>query len=581
MLYLAEVQKETTFVKGTKTKLKLLACQRTEQSWSAVPGEEAIQTDEANKFNEGVLVLVDLTASKQVQRIQEASRQLVSTLQNFSRLQEKFKTQEEEIEQWKQSLTYQSQELNRREMEMESRQAQLEQLAEDCERLDQQRHEFEGTRAEVDRLREELNRSRQELEGAWEHLRGEQQRLQERQSEVQRSAVLDEEQARHIQELLNRLSGAVTPTESVREQLNLGFEILDRQQAVLNQHWQRLEQQRSSAQQLQGEVDQQVQTVQSGWQNWQQAQNGLEQLQIDLRVNQGALKLKQEQEQMLRLYLQHQEELYQQIDRLKDASAGRVGAKIDTIALENMPFEELRTIVQDLQQDLEKLSRFVNDQEEELVSQQETIDELQAKIQQASEYDRLSLETEMADEQESYKMLVATLEGQRRNLQERREVLSIHQNILLRRSGQGEAEKIEGEIDLEPVLGQIATSKQQQAQELAQLEAQIAELQGLIEQTQGRVEGQARDQENRHNELRRLEQELSERQRALGELWGQTNTYQETLQPTQDHMNELRNKLDAIAGILGQVQEAGDYQLQTIAEMRQVFANLINAPAFT
>jgi hypothetical protein len=72
-----------------------------------------------------------------------------------------------------------------------------------------------------------------------------------------------------------------------------------------------------------------------------------------------------------------------------------------------------------------------------------------------------------------------------------------------------------------------------------------------------------------------------ERQRALGELWGQTNTYQETLQPTQEHMNELRQKLDAIAGVLGQAQEAGDYQLQAIAEMRQVFAGLINTPVLT
>ncbi|HEY9874104.1 MAG TPA: hypothetical protein V6D12_11740, partial [Candidatus Obscuribacterales bacterium] len=60
MLYLAEVQKKTSFISGTKSELKLLACQQTDQSWSAVPGDEAIAApDEANSYNAGVLVLVD------------------------------------------------------------------------------------------------------------------------------------------------------------------------------------------------------------------------------------------------------------------------------------------------------------------------------------------------------------------------------------------------------------------------------------------------------------------------------------------------------------------------------------------
>jgi hypothetical protein len=50
------------------------------------------------------------------------------------------------------------------------------------------------------------------------------------------------------------------------------------------------------------------------------------------------------------------------------------------------------------------------------------------------------------------------------------------------------------------------------------------------------------------------------------------------MQPVQDHVDGMRQKLEAIAGVLNQVQEASDYQLQAIAEMRQVLLSLMNTP---
>ncbi|NER05887.1 MAG: hypothetical protein F6K17_26495, partial [Okeania sp. SIO3C4] len=144
MLYLAEVQKRPSGfgLGGGKTDLKLLASQRSEHNWLAVPGEEIIPADEAKEFSPGSLVLVDLNKDKQVQQIQDAARQLVKILQNFSRSQEKSKTQWEEIEQWKASLTFQAQELNRREMELQAKEEQLEELQAEIDRLEQQRQEI-------------------------------------------------------------------------------------------------------------------------------------------------------------------------------------------------------------------------------------------------------------------------------------------------------------------------------------------------------------------------------------------------------------------------------------------------------
>lgn len=577
MLYLAEVQRKARVIGGGKAEFKLLACQRSEQSWTAVSGDEIVPAPDDAGYNAGVLVMVDLANGKQVQRHSEAGRQLVSILQNFSRLQEKFKTQEEEIEQWKQSLTYQSQELNLREMEMETRREQLEQMEQEFEKLEQQQQEVEATREEVNRLREEFDRKNQELEGAWAQLHGEMHKLEERQSELQQTAVLDSEQAFQIQELLNRLSGAIAPTESVREQLNFSFESISQYQQTLDHHWQNLEQQRNSAQQLQAEVDQQVPEIQNRWQAWHEAQDALERSRSELLVQQNALSLKQAQAQTLMVRSQNQEDLYQQVCRIAEGSDKvLIGTKVDVEALEQVSIDELQKMVQDLQRDLEKVFRFVNGQEEELTLQQEAIDALKERIQQSSEYDRMALETELADEQDRYKMLNETLVGQRRNYRDREQVLQQHQAVLDRRQGKTVENPpvIEGNLNLEPVITQLQELRQQQAEDLKELQEQIQQIQAAVEQAQGAVDHQAGEQELRRNEIKQFEQQWQAQKAQAAELWGRVNSYQETLQPTQDNLNSLREKLEAIANLTAQFQETSDYQLQAIAEMRQTIEQL-------
>ena len=581
MLYLAEVQKKSGGLLGGggKAELKLLACQRSEQSWSAVPGDEIIGCDEANNYNGGALVLVDLTANKQVQRVQEAGRQLVSILQNFSRLQEKFKTQEEEIEQWKQSLTYQSQELNRREMEMETRREQLQQMEDDFEQLEQQRQEFETVRDSVNQQRDEFERNRQELEGAWAHLRGEMRRLEERQAEFQQTAFLDDEQAGTIQALLNRLTTAVLPTDTLREQLNASVEILVQQQTTLTQQWQHLEQQRSTAQQLQSEADRQTQDIQQRWHEWNQAQESLEQGRAELKVQQTSLNVRQEYARMLGVQIQNQEDLHHQLYGLADTSDQvTVGQQVDVEALEKLSVDELQKVVSDLDRDLQKLSQFVESQEEELRYKQQELDELQAKIQSANEYDRLTLENELADEQDGYQMLNETLVGQRRNLRERDGLLSQHRAVLLRRQGTAAPTTHENNIDLGPILSQIEAQRQQQVEELHKLESQIEQMRSAIDQAQGMVTTQAAEQENKRHELKQIEQTLLDRRSAAAETWGRVNLYQEMLQPIQDNVDGLRQRLESIAGMLSQFHETGEQQAHAVGEMRQILASLTSTP---
>ncbi|MBU7583412.1 MAG: pilus motility taxis protein HmpF [Nostoc sp. TH1S01] len=580
MLYLAEVQKQKggLLSGGSKTELKLLACQRTDQNWSTV-SEEVITAEEASKLNDGALVLVELNPNRQVQRIQEAGRPLVNILQNFSRQLEKFKLKEDEIDQWKQSLTFQAQEMNRREMEMEARLEQLQQMEDDCQRLDEQKQEVDSSREEIEKLQAEIERNRQELEGAWEHLRGEQRRLEERQAELQQGNVLDEEQSRVMSDLLNRLSSRVAPTETVREHLHLAFELIEQQQTTLNPHWEKLEQQKTLAAQQQEEVDRLAQTLSDRQNEWQQAHNSLEQQTAQLKVNLATITTKQEYARLVKEQLQSQEYLYQKINSLSTNSGDSSSEKFDIEALEKMPLDELQKIVQELSKKLEIDSNFVLEQEQELQYKQADIEELQRKMSQASGQDHINLEMELADEKDHYQMLNRTLEGQRRSLLQRDKVLKRHQNVLLRRQGQP-VNNVEEEntIDITPILLQIDSQRQQQSQELQKLEQEIEQMRSAIDIDQGMIDNQTHDLSQKQQDIKTLEANLQSLRIAAAECWVRVNLYQEALRPIQDSLDGLRQKLQGINDSLAQVQEVGDYQLQTISEMRHTLQNLMSQP---
>ncbi|MEH1875082.1 pilus motility taxis protein HmpF [Nostoc sp.] len=580
MLYLAELQKQKggLLSGGGKTELKLLACQRTDQNWSPV-SEEVIAAEDASKLNDGALVLVELNPNRQVQRIQEAARPLVNILQNFSRQLEKFKLKEDEIDQWKQSLTFQAQELNRREMDMEVRSEQLQLLEEELQQQEQQKQEVDTSRQEIERLQTEVERNRLELEGAWEHLRGEQRRLEERLTDFQQGTVLDEEQGRVMSELLDRLSSRVAPTETVREHLHLALELVEKQQATLTPHWQKLEEQKSAIAQQQQEVERLSQTFSDRQNALQQAQNSLVQQTAQLQINTADFNSKQEYARIIKEQLRNAEELYQQIHSLSATSGVVLGQQADVEALEKMPLEELQKIVQDLQYKLEIDASFVHDQEQELKYKEEAIEELQTKLNHASDHDHINLELELTDEKDMYQMLNSSLVGQRRNMLQHQKFLKQHQAVLLRRQGHTVVDEKEGnKVNLEPILLQIETQRQQYSQEVQKLEREIDRIGSGIELNQGMIDNQTHDLDEKRQELKAVEENLLSLRRTTAEYCGRVNLYQETLQPIQDSLDGLRQKLLLIGESLDQFQETGDYQIQAIAQLRHTLQSLMPQP---
>lgn len=578
MLYLAEVQKKAGFIGGGKPEFKLLACQRSEFSWSAVSGEETlVAPDDASSYNAGALVMVEVSNSRQIQRHYEAGRTLTTILQNFSNLSKKSKTQEEEIEQWKQSLTFQSQELNRRELEIEARQEQLEQAEADLEQLEAQRQEVEALRATLAQQEEELARKNSDLEGAWAHLNGEMRRLEERQADASQAAGIDQDQVTAIQGALNRLTEAVIPMESLREPLTHATDGLIYHQGLLGDYRQTLESQRQELERQQQDLDQQRIELVQRWADWRQSEAALIAQREDLKLGQQKLKGLQDQIQLLSKTLQTQSNLHQKLYELLNTSDKvRLSKKVDVAALEAMPLDALTTLVGDLEKDLEKVSRFVSDQEEELTLERQAIEEIKAKIEHANEFERLQIETELVEEEDRYQMLNETLVGQRRNLLEREEILSQHQAVLRRRQGLAVEETPVNAVDLEPLLNTVDDQRQQTVDQIQALEAEAKQTQETLNQLKAELATKDSDLAARRAEIENFETQLQQQQIDLAAINGKLAVCEELLNPTQDSTNGLRQSLEALAGGVAKVQEINDDQLQAIAELRQTVMNVVD-----
>jgi chromosome segregation ATPase len=580
VLYLAEVHKQSKgFMGGSETKLKLLACQRNDQSWSVVPGNELIAAEEANNFGEGALVIISLGTNRQIQGQPElASKRVISILQGFSRLLEKTKNQEDEIEQWKESLTIQSEELSRREMEMENRLEQLEQMEEEYKQLEQQKEEISRAKEEAERIRQEFERKSEELKGAWEQLKGEQENLQQ-QTELQDSKVIDKVQASAMQALIESLSLTTQPTELLTEHIIQAFAAVNTQQEYLDFHWQQIDQQKSNLQQQQQQISRLEQELTISRQELEKTLLTSEETKIQLQVKQESLTTKQDLARWLNEQQQIKEELDETIARIGIESGDLdLTAKIDFAVLENMPLIELQKMVERLQQDLEKLMRFVNEQEEELNYQCQTVEQLEAKVKTANELDRLALEQELAEEKEAKKMLDETLVGQRRSLKEREAILIQHLRILKRRQGTLDLDAQLERIDLEPLKQKLEQQRKQIAERYGQVMQEIAQLEQNIQQLEQNLHQASSQQEVLTQNIKKQEEHWEQAKIAAAQLQSELNFYNKHLQPLQDCLNKLRQKLEAIEGLIVTLTENNNLQDRAIEQMRQIVQDLVVTP---
>lgn len=133
MLHLAQVTKKGLL---GKTSVRLLARRQSDGTWAVLRGEDIVETD-ASHYGEGMLVLVQLGANRQVQNIKEAKDWVLGLVSQYlgKGITPEFLQKEvERAEQWRQSLTLQSQDLARRTVELETRREQIQALEDKLKR---------------------------------------------------------------------------------------------------------------------------------------------------------------------------------------------------------------------------------------------------------------------------------------------------------------------------------------------------------------------------------------------------------------------------------------------------------------
>ena len=561
---------------GFDTKLKLLACQRNDRSWSVVPGNEFIETDDTGNLGDGALVIVNIT-NRQVQgKIETASKEMIVILQGFSRLLDKTKSQENEIEVWKESLTIQSEELSRREIEMENRLEQLEQMEEESEKFEEQRQEIAAARQEAEEIKTQFEAKSQELEQAWEQLRGEQNLLEQK---IRDSKLIDESQADEILALLDALKAETIPTESIQQKLQLAFKAIEEQQGFFAKYWQELSQKQNNIPKFQKECSRHKSEFQQCQKDWETLTSSVAQIGQKLQTAKKSLEIKQDLIQVLEVQEQAQTEIEESFERMGIESSGAsLDQQLDLKALENMPLPELEEIVANLQKDLEKVARFVSDQEEELSWQCKAVEELEQKINEASEFDRLSLEQELAEEKEAKKMLDKTLIGQRRSLKERHEVLLQHSRILKRRQGIIDLDSELQAINLEPIKHLVQQGKLKLHQKQAQIREEIQQIQLEIEQLEVEVKQQQTDTENLRQEVEQKQDSWQQAKITLAKVQAKIDFYQKTLQPLQDILNNLRQDIEELEASVVNDNQTEQNQNQVLTEIDRIIKELIMVP---
>lgn len=113
--------------------VQLLALQKAEHAWTVLNEGTNTLWVETDDYHEGALVLVDLSPTKQVQHIHDATHWILEIIEQYLSLGVNPENLQEEVqraEQWRQSLTLQSQELGRRSWEVEARRDQIQELEE-------------------------------------------------------------------------------------------------------------------------------------------------------------------------------------------------------------------------------------------------------------------------------------------------------------------------------------------------------------------------------------------------------------------------------------------------------------------
>jgi chromosome segregation ATPase len=365
---------------------------------------------------------------------------------------------------------------------------------------------------------------------------------------------LNPEQSNKLQSFIRKVVATSDGMEALWKEHFQGLVKVQEQQSLLDTHWQQLEQRRGQWTQRHRELEQIEEDLDRGKQELSSACAAMEQARVDFQVQQKLLHHKQELLGRLNLQLEQLHTLYNSVNLLEKGSGREsIEHKVDVNALENMPLRDLEALVKGQHADLDKFVSFLNDQEEELKSQFQTVHELENQLAAADEAHRERIADELREQQELKRMLEEPLMPQRKKRREIQTILHQHIQILHRRKGIFEPEFAVA-INLEPILLHLEEQHNNAQQEQLALQKNIDHLQNSLLQTQRMIEQQSAEQEAKSRKLQQLQETWQHAVRELAELQSQVCFYEATLHPLQDNLNSLRQNLEKLGEWLSCLQ---------------------------
>lgn len=553
MLYLAELNKP---IVGNPS-LHLLARTQQQDSWQPVDETIPIDGRQAREFKDGGLLLVDIGGNRQINRISEAAKQVVTYLQNFSRAQEKAREQEAEIEEWKQSLSFQSTELQRRLSELDNQEEEVRQLYEKYQQAQDQTRILEAKREELASLEAHLSEQQRLVGQQRETLRQQQEELAAQLEEGQKSR-LGEAEATQLHSLINQVASDLGSLADPHQHLQALQDRLHQDQAHLDQAQSHLDQEYQEAEQAQADLDQAIRAWEQHRQDWLSAQETLAQLREEVQAQMALVNHYDQHLQGLAQSLTISEQAHHCVEQLlqqHDTLVADQGLRSAAPAEPVISLPDLEAQVEQKRRLYEQRAGQVNQQVAELEQSQQNITELEARYQAASADDKFDLEMDLDYARESFKLLQETILPQQDSLQREYEELMRQEAKLAQLKGDPAAAPVLAKVDIGPLVALIQQQRSTQHSHKSTLEAEVQRIQSALHQAQEQLTHQIQAHQQRQQSIFEQERSLKVQIQGMAERWGGLHERRHQLEQQRSRLQELRGILHHVAESLQPMNE--------------------------
>lgn len=225
MLYLAKVQKSDAT--GSPS-LKLLACQKSESSWSLISSSssegDTIAVDSHIDCPTEGFVLLERADTGEIESLNNATDWVLMVIEQYiikGLTPDILMSEAEQAEEWRQSLTLKSQDIVRRSLEVETRRDQIQELEKGLEdkrsKLDAKEEEFQGLKDALEDRQKKIDDQKALLLAEQQQLLRDQQLLKSQQKEWDRKQDTLQKEIERVESLRKQIERQAKDHQNILE----------------------------------------------------------------------------------------------------------------------------------------------------------------------------------------------------------------------------------------------------------------------------------------------------------------------------------------------------------------------------